>query len=382
MLNVLIEAFTGEELILDYKGTTNYIFDQKNYEKYLLKYTKKNQTLNQLELNIFYTIEKLKCIEIDFENKRLFFHGDYFEFFQVQNQIQLEINKLIFLSIPYKDYSIKNLLQFNRKLLKEIALDCGLLSINVIFSGQSIQVLGIQDQCTKAQMLLTQFMNSDRINSIRQNSETCCICLDEMTEMYRLLACGHKFCCPCLRAQFSQAITDINLIPLTCGTCKVEVALEDIYAHLEENEQKQLYILSLNKFLSLNANKYSNCYTPNCAKVCFISQNYFTCSLCQKTYCINCRNSHTKDMSCSAYQSTLKADPEFQKYIKENDVKNCPKCKVFIEKDQGCHHMQCKNCNIHICWTCMATFETSKQTYSHLREVHGRIYQNVNPPND
>merc|ERR1712072_1092761 len=35
-----------------------------------------------------------------------------------------------------------------------------------------------------------------------------------------------------------------------------------------------------------------------------------------------------------------------------NNTKKCPKCKVSILKNEGCNHMECRQCNHHFCWTC------------------------------
>lgn len=51
------------------------------------------------------------------------------------------------------------------------------------------------------------------------------------------------------------------------------------------------------------------------------------------------------------------------------DPKNrklCPGCSVTLEKDGGCHHMTCAKCNIHMCWLCMETFKTGRETYAHM----------------
>jgi len=35
------------------------------------------------------------------------------------------------------------------------------------------------------------------------------------------------------------------------------------------------------------------------------------------------------------------------------DLRPCPACFVPIEKDFGCHHMQCTQCGFHFCWECL-----------------------------
>jgi len=40
----------------------------------------------------------------------------------------------------------------------------------------------------------------------------------------------------------------------------------------------------------------------------------------------------------------------FKKYKQEHDVRDCPSCKAGIEKIDGCMHMRCEVCEVHICW--------------------------------
>ncbi len=45
----------------------------------------------------------------------------------------------------------------------------------------------------------------------------------------------------------------------------------------------------------------------------------------------------------------------------------CPRCGNEVYKTRGCNHMTCA-CGQHFCWCCFSPFESSSDTYSHLRK--------------
>eukprot|EP00069_Balaena_mysticetus_P007805 bmy_05582T0 len=45
--------------------------------------------------------------------------------------------------------------------------------------------------------------------------------------------------------------------------------------------------------------------------------------------------------------------------LEEDDapIKRCPKCKVYIERDEGCAQMMCKSCKHAFCWYCLESLD-------------------------
>lgn len=57
--------------------------------------------------------------------------------------------------------------------------------------------------------------------------------------------------------------------------------------------------------------------------------------------------------SCVSHSSAFK--------MEEGDapIKRCPKCSVYIERDEGCAQMMCKNCKHAFCWYCLESLDVS-----------------------
>jgi len=56
----------------------------------------------------------------------------------------------------------------------------------------------------------------------------------------------------------------------------------------------------------------------------------------------------------------------------ENNVKQCPSCQAWVEKVEGCHHINCR-CGVHFCWICAGVFDANS-IYDHMTRVHGNWY--------
>ena len=71
------------------------------------------------------------------------------------------------------------------------------------------------------------------------------------------------------------------------------------------------------------------------------------CSTCNSTVCLKCGARFHRKKNCA-----LMIDNEFGRWAARSDVNPCPKCRIPVEKDEGCQHMTCSVCRYQWCWVC------------------------------
>jgi hypothetical protein len=64
-------------------------------------------------------------------------------------------------------------------------------------------------------------------------------------------------------------------------------------------------------------------------------------------YCFECLNKWHKKRKCEEV-----IDSDFENWKKGKLIKQCPNCKFWTEKNEGCNHMTCRGCNYEWCWFC------------------------------
>ena len=66
---------------------------------------------------------------------------------------------------------------------------------------------------------------------------------------------------------------------------------------------------------------------------------------------------------------------ETQKWL-EDMSKQCPHCKAFIEKSDGCNKMSCWRCNTFFCWLCLERLLPT-QPYSHFNNPQSKCFNQL-----
>ena len=79
----------------------------------------------------------------------------------------------------------------------------------------------------------------------------------------------------------------------------------------------------------------------------------FTCTKCERIYCIKCMNIAHGDVPCNKVSLDNWIDGGM------NNVHRCPRCASIFEKASGCSEMTCSVCQHKWCWVCGIRYESA-----------------------
>lgn len=192
--------------------------------------------------------------------------------------------------------------------------------------------------------------------STKKDDSCCPLCFVEFeTDCIALQGCSHKYHIDCLKSLSLR--TEHQYFPIKCivSQCQSPLAICDIHPYLSYSECSQLLNTCVNIYLC-NSDEFTKCFGANCTQIFRKTEETFNCEDCGKDYCGNCSiqlnkpiNKH-EGISCAAKQSSVPSSAEENAKI---GIYPCPKCKVLIQKNDGCRHMECTQCNTHFCWSCL-----------------------------
>ena len=204
-----------------------------------------------------------------------------------------------------------------------------------------------------------------------QKSQTkkCEICLEEFSLLditNYFLNCNCVLHNTCFDNMVKSAVESNNL-PIKCPNCKIPIHpnfIEDSLRNANPQLIDKYEHFSLNNFLMNNNDEYSSCPTPGCEYMFFFNpgEHHFLCPMCNKNYCLNCKVEWHNGMTCQEYKDSRdvnKLDDKFYQFVKGAKFKMCPRCKYWVEKNQGCNHMKCR-CGADFCYKCGKLMDMSR----------------------
>nr|XP_046165991.1 ranBP-type and C3HC4-type zinc finger-containing protein 1 isoform X1 [Oncorhynchus gorbuscha] len=190
-----------------------------------------------------------------------------------------------------------------------------------------------------------------------------CLCSIPPGEGATLRECLHVFCRECLKGTIVNSMDPEVTCPYGDEDYSCDRKLQDreIQSLLSQEEHQKLLELRLSIAETRSENSY-HCKTPDCAGWCIFEDevNEFICELCKETNCLLCKAIH-KDMNCKEYQDDLRIRAEndvaakqttqmLESLLQNGEAMHCPKCKVIVQKKDGCDWICCLMCKTEICW--------------------------------
>lgn len=223
--------------------------------------------------------------------------------------------------------------------------------------------------------------NDGKKKQSNNESKICGICYEEKTISMFIKSdrIHHEFCKACYLNYVTQKIFSNSILKIKCpDECGLIFSDEDIYFILGEREDLYAKYKKFKQIALINQDpNVIWCVRPECpgyTKGEKGSQKV-ACPLCNQDLCFLCRNAWHPNLSCEQAMNT-----EFKKYIDRVEVKECPKCKSKIEKNDGCNHMTCIRCHYQFCWICLGKYGENHYKWFNVCGCPGMQYSKLKIP--
>ena len=190
--------------------------------------------------------------------------------------------------------------------------------------------------------------------------DECKVCYDKINneeKKLNQLKCGHLFCNSCWYEYLKNLIKEAKVDKIKCmeNGCQKIISEDFILNHISDDEN---LISKYNKFKKraeiIKDKEKKICPNPDCDSFLqkSILTKYVECEYGHE-YCFDCLNPPHGNKPCD-----IKQEIKFMKWIKRKKVKRCPNCKMYTQKNQGCNHITCINCEYQWCWICEEEYKS------------------------
>ena len=202
--------------------------------------------------------------------------------------------------------------------------------------------------------------NINNENIIDNYNNECPICLGEVTDPVEIETCHHRYCRECFVEYLLNLIKTKNIEKIPCPTknCFEKELKEEFFSNYLTEEEYFKYRTIRSQIDIMKDSKKMFC--PFCDSYALLPDEHFILDPNDTRYIkttMTCVNGH-KFCSCgiALHEGDCYRDSnDFQKFLINENVKQCPKCGFYIKKMRGCNHMTCGNsaCKFEFCWLCM-----------------------------
>ena len=184
----------------------------------------------------------------------------------------------------------------------------------------------------------------------------CLICLESFDRNVGIiLQCGHFCCDNCFYNYLKTQINSAKVAKIQCFIKDCDYVLNEDFILEKLKDDKALVdkykVFKQRAEIFLSKDK-KFCPEPDCNSYLQQSKDkYVQCENGHK-YCYICLKKWHGKSPCDE-----ELDKDFQIWKKDKVVKQCPRCKIYTEKNEGCNHMTCTECKYQWCWLCEGEYK-------------------------
>jgi len=212
-----------------------------------------------------------------------------------------------------------------------------------------------------------------RLKEAQNKTFSCPVCFDDVLvrESYIFDNCFHRFCRGCVADYMKEEISEGRIMSngttmgLKCpaNQCNKLLAIHEIRNVVDFTTYNRYDTMLRDRAIE-SMSDVVWCPTAGCGNALVKNSvsPLLVCYTCQHTWCSSCKIPWHFDATCEQYKEwkdkkNKKNDgqKQFEEWVKAH-TKECPACKVIIEKNRGCNHMTCTKCRYEFCWLCLKKY--------------------------
>ncbi|CAF2124438.1 unnamed protein product [Brassica napus] len=199
--------------------------------------------------------------------------------------------------------------------------------------------------------------------------ETCSICIDDnisAIQMFSVDICGHRFCSECVKRYIEAKLLEGNRLTCPHDGCHLELRYQSCVNLLTDELKKIWKQRIIEELIPVTERVY--CPNPRCSALMSVKELSIIksteesgvrklCVKCREPFCINCKVTWHKNISCDNYKilhpNSVANDSKLEALANKNMWRQCTKCQNMIELSEGCATVQCR-CGHSFCYRCGA----------------------------